>query len=84
MAFLIDHTYKGIPIAGAHARIGEIRISSDKTKMKFDLEYRVSADQELIHTQEFETFYDIAAGDPRSQAYTYLRSLPEYTDATDC
>ena len=37
-----------------------------------------------VQTKSYDCAYDLAGGNAHTQAYEYLKTLPEFAGATDC
>lgn len=84
MALLIDTTHKGIPVTGAYVTVVMPTVSMDKATVSFGVWYSADREHEHFHADSKEAPYSIDGGDPFAQAYRYLKTLPEFADATDC
>lgn len=84
MALKIDTTYKGFPISGAYVAVLVPTISMDKTEMAFNIQTSASEGSEALDNQYITSPYMIDGGNPFSQAYEYLKTLPEFLGAMDC
>lgn len=84
MALTIDMGFKGLKLSKVYASVGELTICQDKITMIFILTYRASPKDEVFTEQSFNTFYSLEGNNPHSQAYTYLKTLPEFVGCIDC
>jgi hypothetical protein len=82
MAIKNNVIYKGIPINNAYIRIW--RYEGDKEKMHFEAGVHASKDAEMITSQGYRISLNLDGANPIKQAYEYLKSLPEFSDAVDC
>jgi hypothetical protein len=76
-------TNSGIEVVDAYHRVSSVKILGKKT-ISFVLTSHKDANQ--VHFQEsaFEAAYDLEGKNPIAQAYLFLKTLPAFTDATDC
>jgi len=81
MALQKTVTYKGITINDAYLKIWHIE--GDKTTMKFGLGTFAQSDGDMIDSKSYSFSYDIDGANPIQQGYSYLKTLPDYSDATD-
>lgn len=84
MALKLDTDYKGLSIHGANVTVVMPRISVGKSEMTFVLWYRTSEFAEPFKAEEHSAPYEVAGGDPFSQAYIFLKTLPEFAESQDC
>ncbi len=74
----------GIEVKAAYSRIENIIITA-KDKITFHVRSYVSNEAVPFFTEDvFGCEYDINGENPIKQAYLYLKTLPEFSDATDC
>jgi hypothetical protein len=73
----------GIEVQNAYHRVEGVRLIS-KTQIKFQL--RASVDGVLPHFADsaYECEYDLNGENPIKQAYRHLKTMPEFSDITDC
>lgn len=84
MAIKINsNTVYGITIESAYHRIDNISITN-KTKMVFHVYVYADVNKPFFYEQMFEMIFDINGENPIKQAYEYLKTLPEFANATDC
>lgn len=81
MALSKTITFKGITVTDAYMKVWQIQ--GDKTEISFGLGYFASADGEMFDSKTFTMSYDIDGDNPIRQAYTHLKSLPDFADAGD-
>ncbi|EPR8379690.1 Uncharacterised protein [Klebsiella pneumoniae] len=77
----LDTTFKGIPVSSAQAVIGAMTINESHDTITFCVNYRQSADHEIFNIEYFTCPYDNTGTDPITQAYAYLKTLPEFSEA---
>lgn len=73
----------GFDVADAYHRVGLIRIEN-KTTLSFALLVSKDETAESFEQREFVCEYDVSGENPMTQAYTYLKSLAEFSNAIDC
>ena len=72
----------GIKVDGAYLRVEFPSINKDL--MSFNLRKYVNTDLSFFSEDMITCDYDIEGSNPYSQAYEYLKTLDEYSDAVDC
>lgn len=72
----------GIKVEGAYLRAEFPSINKDS--MSFNLRKYVSKDLPFFSEEIITCAYDIEGSNPYAQAYEYLNTLDEYSDAEDC
>lgn len=83
MALKIDTTYKAIVVPNSYVIVARMAISDDKSTLSFGAWYKVSQVAEMFKAVSYTMPYNIEGDDPFSQAYTYLKTLPEFAGAVD-
>lgn len=83
MAIKNTETFKGIVVDNAHVRIETVLLLQDKTSMELVVQFRANEESPTFKGECFIAPYDIEGANPFAQGYTYLKSLPEFADATD-
>lgn len=83
MALTIDMSFKGLKLSKVYASVETLTICQDKMTMVFVLGYRASSKDEVFTEQSFNSFYSMEGANPHSQAYTYLKTLPEFVGCID-
>jgi hypothetical protein len=77
-------TNQGFKAIDAYHRVEGIRIIS-KNKIEFQLRsYKDDANFPHFEYKSFDCEYNLLGDNPIKQAYSYLKTLPEFADATDC
>lgn len=84
MALQLTKTTKsGIEVKNAYIRVDQLSLSG-----KEDITFKVNSykDKSLPAFEEdfYGCHYDINGENPIKQAYLHLKTLPEFSDATDC
>ena len=74
----------GIEIPNAYHRVGRIQIVS-KSEMSFATNAFVNGDANIpVETKSHNCTYALDGGNAIAQAYNHLKTLPEFSGATDC
>lgn len=82
MAFKLDTCFNGVTIAGAYWKVQRVVIEGGQ-QMIVLLTCAAARDMPPVCGETYGVDYDPEAGNPVSQAYTYLRALPEFSGASD-
>ena len=72
----------GIKVEEAYLRVEFPSINKDS--MSFNLRKYVAKDLPFFSEDMITCAYDIEGSNPYIQAYNYLKTLDEYSDAVDC
>jgi hypothetical protein len=76
-------TPHGFTASNAYHRVEGTQVSKDR--MTFQVRsYKDNSGLPHFADAPFSCAYDIAGNNPIAQAYTYLKTLPEFAGATDC
>lgn len=78
----IVETVFGIKVEEAYLRVEFPTINKDS--MSFNLRKYVSTELPFFSEDMITCDYDIEGSNPYAQAYNYLKTLDEYSDAVDC
>lgn len=77
-------TPQGFEAKNAYHRIEAVRLTG-KTNMQFNVYSHVDADTlPFFDEYLFDCNYDVNGQNPIKQAYEFLKTQPEFSDATDC
>lgn len=83
MALLIKNKeFKGLVIDEVYCKIW--KFEGDKSTLSFGLSIQVNKEEERLDSYTFVCPYNIDGINPIAQAYEYLKTLDEYSDAVDC
>jgi len=74
-------TNYGVIVDGCYLRVEQPKLT--KTALSFHLRTYVDITKPFFEETVFTCAYDIAGENPFKQAYTHLKTLPEFADATD-
>jgi hypothetical protein len=82
MALQSNITWKGVAVENAYVKV--TAFSGDKNTMTFSLGYFASADEETTFGEERrQCALDLDGDNPVKQAYENLKTLEEFSGATD-
>lgn len=79
---LLDNFDKEVSFPEAYIKILEVFTSKSKTRLAYGIYQEANGRLLKEGSEVFEI--DLEAANPIKQAYIYLKSLPEFTGATDC
>lgn len=82
MAITTNFDFKGITISSAYIKAW--RYEGDKNQTRIEVGIFKDKDSEMIHSAAFTFPLDINGENPIKQAYLFLKTLPEFEDASDC
>lgn len=73
---------KQVPFLGAYAKVTEYH--GNKSRMTFVVSWSEAAGAPAIRQSTYGCAVDLDGDNPIRQAYTHLKSLPEFSGASDC
>lgn len=76
-------TVYGLQAKDAYHRVEGIQLIG-KDKVSFQLRAYADVDFAAVSDQSFECPYGLSGSNPIAQAYSYLKTLPEFANAVDC
>ena len=77
-------TPQGFDAVDAYGRVSALSLNG-KDAMTFSLSwFKDQSETTPITMQNFSAAYLLNGSNPLAQAYTHLKSLPEFTNTTDC
>jgi hypothetical protein len=76
-------TKTGLQIVEAYLRVEAISIL-EKTSLQFVLRKYADKNKPSIEESTMTCKYNLAGSNPIEQAYVYVKSLEEFSDAKDC
>lgn len=83
MAISINKTTEtGFTASNTYSRIESIQLTKDS--LVFNLRHYKEKDLPFFNEEFIKCAYDIDGINPIAQAYEYLKTLEEYSDAKDC
>jgi hypothetical protein len=74
----------GISVPDAYCRIEAVSLTGKDTMSFHVRSYTAAKDVPFFIEQTITCPYDITGSNPIAQAYQFLKTLPEFSDATDC
>jgi hypothetical protein len=75
-------TQSGVTINDAYCRA--VDFSVNKEQVTFTLQYCVDDKKVPFETNRLTALYQLQGANPYTQAYMYLKTLPEFANAKDC
>jgi len=77
-------TLHGFSAPSAYYRVEELKLD-DKSNMSFVLQVYKSQDESTyaFNSYSYSCSYDLNGSNPIAQAYEYVKTLSEFSDATD-
>jgi hypothetical protein len=72
----------GFEIQNAYIRVESVRI--EKNKIQFQVRKSVDGIKPHFSDTSYECAYALDGDNPIKQAYTHLKTLPEFSGAIDC
>jgi len=82
MAFTKSFTFQGLTIQN-----GYIKVASQygtKESLNFHVDFCKSPSESALYSQTFVCGLNLNGSNPIKQAYLFLKTLPEFSDAVDC
>jgi hypothetical protein len=77
-------TPQGFDAVGAYGKVSALSLNG-KDAMTFSLSWlKDQTETSPIVVQHFNAAYSLNGANPLAQAYLHLKSLPEFTNTTDC
>ncbi|MBA7935630.1 hypothetical protein HV127_31200 [Klebsiella sp. RHBSTW-00215] len=83
MTLKMTFDFNGVTVTDGVLNVIMPSISTDETTLSFGLAYRASESDPLLNSETYSCPYDITAGDPFTQAYNYIKSLSQFSEAAD-
>lgn len=74
-------TPQGFMATNAYHRVEGVSLT--KTQLAFRVRSYVQADKPAFADQDYKCAYDLAGENPIRQAYSYLKTLPQWANAAD-
>lgn len=72
----------GLTASNAYVRVEQVKLT--KTTVSFTAKgYSDGSSSKHFYAEEFSCDYDLTGENPIKQAYEYLKTLPEFSGATD-
>ena len=83
MSLIVDTTFKGISVGSAKVTVGDIYIADGHTVLSVTANWSAPGSSEFFRQTTYNCPYDINGADPVTQAYAYLKTLEEFSSATE-
>lgn len=83
MSLIINTTFKGISVEGAKVTVGDIYIAEGHEALSITVNWSAPDSSEIFKQTTYNCFYDISGTNPVTQAYAYLKTLEEFSGATE-
>ncbi len=83
MSLIVDTTFKGISVESAKVTIGDIYIADGHAVLCITANWSAPGSSEFFRQTTYNCPYDITGVDPVTQAYTWLKTLDEFSGATE-
>ncbi|HBR1694002.1 hypothetical protein ACWJN6_26985 [Klebsiella pneumoniae] len=83
MSLIIDTTFKGISVESAKVTVGDIYIADGHEVLSITANWSAPGSSEYFRQTTYNCQYDITGADPVTQAYAYLKTLDEFSGATE-
>ncbi|EPX2492534.1 hypothetical protein ACKUTN_19770 [Klebsiella michiganensis] len=81
MSLIVDTTFKGISVESAKVTIGDIYIADGHAVLSITANWSAPGSSEFFRQTTYNCPYDITGADPVTQAYTWLKTLDEFSAA---
>lgn len=79
----LDMIFKGISVPSAIISVEDINISASHETMAFVISCKATYESEAFSTSMYGCAYDVTGLSPVDQAYAYLKTLDEFSTATE-
>ncbi|HHY1068234.1 hypothetical protein [Klebsiella michiganensis] len=83
MSLIIDTTFKGILVERAKVTVGDIYIADGHAVLSITANWSAPGSSEFFRQTTYNCPYDITGVDPVTQAYTWLKTLDEFSGAVE-
>lgn len=81
MALSKTFNFAGLTVTDGYLRVTEV--SGSKNRVAFSVSFSVASDTEAVKYEDFNFVPDMDGDNFIKQAYEYMKTLPDYADATD-
>jgi hypothetical protein len=82
MAFQQSFSFNGINVSDGYIKVSFV--AGGKNKLAAQLDYSVGQQFQVVQTKSVDFIPDMDGGNFIKQAYQFLKTLPEFSDAVDC
>ncbi|WP_341541028.1 hypothetical protein [Klebsiella michiganensis] len=83
MSLIVDTVFKGISVKSAKVTVGDIYIADGHEALSITANWSAPGSSEFFKQTTYNCPYDINGTDPLTQAYAYLKTLEEFSGATE-
>ena len=77
-----ESTQFGFDVPSAYQRVENVKLR--KTTMEFQVSVYSDVAKNAFTHKSYACAYDLDGANPIAQAYAHLKTLPEFSGATDC
>ncbi|MNE02451.1 hypothetical protein D3C80_949270 [compost metagenome] len=84
MALKKTFGFKGVLVEDGYIRVMTPAIHPGNISFEFAVHYMATPEDESLKADVYNAPYTLLGGNPIEQAYEYLKTLPEFSDAIDC
>jgi hypothetical protein len=81
MALSKTFDFAGLTVTNGYLRVTEV--SGSKNRVAFSVSFAVASDTDAVKYERFDFVPNMDGDNFIKQAYEYLKTLPDYADATD-
>ena len=74
--------YKDIEIKNAYIKVAGF--SGDKSTLQATVSIQAATDKQVVDLRQVSVPYVLDGENPIKQAYEYIKTLPDYENASDC
>lgn len=83
MTLKMTFDFNGVTVTDGVLNVIMPSISTDETTLSFGLAYRASESDPLLNAETYSCPYDVEGPNPFTQAYNYIKSLSQFSEAAD-
>ena len=82
MALQLNYTHNGIAVENCYCRVSTVQ--GGKTTLTAEVSFHASSEHQAFYGKAVGFVPDMDGDNFIKQAYQYLKTLPEFSDAVDC
>ena len=82
MALQTDYTHNGIAVQNCYCRV--LSVQGGKAALTAEVSFHASSEHQAFYSKAIGFVPDMDGDNFIKQAYQFLKTLPEFSDATDC
>jgi hypothetical protein len=82
MAFQQSFSFNGIDVTDGYIKVSSV--AGGKTELFVQLDYSAGPQFQAVQKKSVNFVPDMEGGNFIKQAYQFLKTLPEFSDAVDC